>query len=646
MTNTKERLQTTSQHLSFLPTTRKEMEERGWDQLDVLFISGDAYVDHPSFGAALLSRLMESHGYKVGIISQPDITHLEDFTLMGAPRLCIMISSGNIDSMVLRYTANNKRRNDDPYSPNGVGGVRPDRALIPYVSKTKQAFGSSIPIIIGGIEGSLRKFAHYDFWNDLVRRSILIDTKADALIYGMGELQVLSILERLDHGENIKTITDIAGTATIIKSKDIEKYTQNRSDVSYISLPPFEEVSERDKKSNTPTENGKKAYATAFATIMIHENPFDKTVLLQQSEDKIVLVNPPMRPLTQQEFDEILELDFMRDWHPSYDSRGGIPALKEVQFSITSNRGCFGSCSFCAITSHQGRIITNRSIASLERETVTLTKHKDFKGIISDVGGPTANFQEIACDKQEVSGPCSHKFCLYPNPCSQLKDSHEAYLARLEAINKVKGVRKVFIRSGIRYDYLLTTAPEKTKEKFIKALVAHHVSGQLRVAPEHISPHALEAMGKPKQELYDKFLEEFYKETRRIGKEQYCIPYFIAAHPGTTLLDAVELAIYMKQQQFIPEQVQEFYPTPGTVATCMYYTSLDPRPLHNLESVYVPKGRERHLQRALLQFNNPANRSMVIEALKLVNRSDLIPYLLKQQRKILPVKEKRGTSSR
>ncbi len=632
--------------ISFLPTNKEEMNLRGWDQLDILFISGDAYVDHPSFGAALLSRLMESHGYKVGIISQPDISRIEEFTVMGAPRLCVMISSGNIDSMVLRYTANNKRRNDDPYSPNGEGGKRPDRALIPYVSKAKQAFDSSLPIIIGGIEGSLRKFSHYDFWNDLVRRSILVDTKADALIYGMGELQVLSFLERLSKGEKINEITDIAGTALIIKGKEIEEYKERRSNVNYVTLPSFEEVSDRDKKSNTPTEIGKKSYAKAFATIMIHENPFDNTVLLQHCADKVVLVNPPMRPLTQREFDEVIELDYLRKWHPIYDSMGGIPALKEVQFSITSNRGCFGSCSFCAITSHQGRIITNRSIASLERETTTLTKHSDFKGIISDVGGPTANFQDIACEKQKTSGPCSHKFCLYPSPCSQLKDSHDMYLDRLEAIEKVKGVRKVFIRSGIRYDYLLETAPLETRKRFIASLVAHHVSGQLRVAPEHVAISALKAMGKPEPHLYERFLDAFYAETRKIGKEQYCIPYFIAAHPGTTLLDAVELAVYMKKQQFIPEQVQEFYPTPGTVATCMYYTSLDPRPLHNFETVYVPKGRERHLQRALLHFNHPDNRKMVIEALKLVNRSDLTSYLLKQHRSALPAKRKSGTSSR
>lgn len=631
---------------SFLPTNRKEMEMRGWDQLDVLFISGDAYVDHPSFGAALLSRLMESHGYKVGIISQPDITKINDFTIMGTPRLCVMISSGNIDSMVLRYTANNKRRNDDPYSPHGEGGKRPDRALIPYVSKAKQAFISSIPIIIGGIEGSLRKFAHYDFWNDLVRRSILVDTKADTLIYGMGELQVISLLDRLNKGEKITEITDIPGTALIIKSKEIEEYKKKRDSVTYTTLPSFEEVSDRDKKSNTPTEKGKRAYATAFATIMLHENPFDNTVLLQHSEDKVVLVNPPMRNLTQQEFDEVIELNYMRKWHPMYDSMGGVPALKEVQFSITSNRGCFGSCSFCAITSHQGRIISNRSIASLKRETEILAKHSDFKGIISDVGGPTANFQDIACEKQKTSGPCSHKFCLYPNPCSKLQDSHELYLDRLKAIEQVKGVRKVFIRSGIRYDYLLETAGEETRKRFISKLVKHHVSGQLRVAPEHVAKSALSAMGKPESHLYEKFLDSFYTETRKIGKEQYCIPYFIAAHPGTTLVDAVELAMYMKEQQFIPEQVQEFYPTPGTVATCMYYTSLDPRPLHNFKPVYVPKGRERHLQRALLHFNNPNNRKMVIEALKIVNRTDLIPYLLKQQRNVLPGKKKRGTSSR
>ncbi len=635
-----------SQTIPFLPTTKEEMNSLGYDQLDVLFISGDAYVDHPSFGSALLGRYMQSRGYKVGIISQPDINNIEDFLVMGEPRLCVMISSGNIDSMVLRYTANNKRRNDDPYSPGGIGGKRPDRAVIPYVSKAKQAFNSSLPIIIGGMEASLRKLAHYDFWNDLVRRSILIDSKADALIYGMGELQVLAFLKRLEEGEEISSITDIPGTAVMIKEKELEQYKKSRCDVSYVTLPSYEQVSERDKKSNEGTPEGKKAYAEAFLTLSLHENPYDNTVILQHSDKKVVLVNPPMRPLTQEEFDEVQELPYVRSWHPRYDKEGGVPALQEVQFSITSNRGCFGSCSFCAITSHQGRIISNRSVASLVNETKSMSLHPDFKGIISDVGGPTANFQDIACERQKKKGPCPDKLCLYPSPCVHLKDSHEQYLERLKAISNVKGVKRVFIRSGIRYDYLLAKAPKETLSRFIKALVAHHVSGQLRVAPEHISKNALNAMGKPDVSSYEHFLDCFYEESYSIGKEQYCIPYFIAAHPGTTLEDAVELALYMKQQKFIPEQVQEFYPTPGTVSTCMYYTGLDPRPNHNFAPVYVPKGRERHLQRALLHFNREENRKMVLEALRIINRSDLAPILLNRPRRGLSQKYNRGTSSR
>ncbi|MGD1831875.1 MAG: YgiQ family radical SAM protein [Sphaerochaetaceae bacterium] len=633
--------------IPFLPTSREEMISLGFEQLDVLFISGDAYVDHPSFSSALLGRLMESRGYKVGIISQPDINNLDDFLVMGSPRLAVMISSGNIDSMVLRYTANNKRRSDDPYSPGGIGGRRPDRAVIPYVSKARQAFGSSLPVIIGGMEASLRKLAHYDFWNDKVRRSILIDSKADALIYGMGELQVLSMLRRLENGENINDITDIAGTAVIVKEKELQKYKECRDSVSYVTLPSYEQVSDRDKKSNEGTRKGKRAYAEAFFTVSQHENPFDNTVLLQKCGDKVVLVNPPMRPLNQKEFDEVQTLPYTRSWHPKYDEAGGVPALNEVQFSITSNRGCFGSCSFCAITSHQGRIISNRSVASLVEETESMCLHPDFKGIISDVGGPTANFQDIACEKQKTSGPCRSRLCLYPSPCSQLKDSHEAYLQRLRAISSVKGVRKVFIRSGIRYDYLLAKAEKETLRRFIRELVSHHVSGQLRIAPEHIAANALDAMGKPDVTVYEKFLDTFYKETHRIGKEQYCIPYFIAAHPGTTLEDAVELALYMKKHRFIPQQVQEFYPTPGTVSTCMYYTGLDPRPSGNFKEVYVPKGRERHLQRALLHFNRKENRKMVLEALRKTGRSDLAPLLLSgPSDRGLSRTGKRGTSSR
>ncbi len=619
------------------------MVDRGIEQFDVIFISADAYVDHPSFAAALLGRWMESLGYTVGIIAQPDIRSLDDFLALGKPRLCCMISGGNIDSMVLHYTAEKKRRNDDPYSPGGKAGYRPDRALIPYTSKAKQAFGKEIPIIIGGIEASLRKFAHYDYWSDLVRRSILFDTKADLLIYGMGELQTKELLERLDKGEAISSIRDIAGTAAVIREKELGSWAEGRKT---LFLDSFEQVSERDKGSNQPTEEGKLSYAKTFRTIMLHENPFDKTILIQKHNDSYLAVLPPMRPLTREEFDSIQELSYSRTAHPKYESLGGIPALNEVQFSLTSNRGCFGSCSFCAITSHQGRIITPRSTSSLVREAKEMREHPQFKGIISDVGGPTANFQEIACDRQETHGPCTGKFCLYPSPCKELKDSHDSYLDKLQALRSLEGIKRVFIRSGIRYDYLLAKATDRTLSRFMKDLVTHHVSGQLRVAPEHIAKGALQGMGKPDPASYEAFSTLFRETTKQVGKEQYCIPYLIAAHPGTTMKDAIELALYLKRTRFIPEQVQVFYPTPGTVATCMYYTSLDPRPTEKLNKIYVPKGRERNMQRALLHFHLPANRALVLEALRKEKMDALIPKLINYRNDVLNRKGKRGTSSK
>ncbi len=597
------------------------------EQFDVIFISGDAYVDHPSFAAAILGRWMQSLGYSVGIIPQPDVNSLEDFLVLGKPRLCCMISGGNIDSMVLHYTADKKRRNDDPYSPGGKSGYRPDRALIPYTARAKQAFGKETPIIIGGIEASLRKFAHYDYWSDLVRRSILLDTKADLLIYGMGELQVQEILERLSRGESIKEINTIAGTASIIRERDFETFSEGKK---IIHLDSYETVSERDRKSNQPTQSGKRSYAKSFRTVMLHENPFNPAVLVQRHNDSYIAVQPPMRPLTEEEFDYVQELPYLRNPHPRYKGFD-IPALHEVRFSLTSNRGCFGSCSFCAITSHQGRIISPRSTASLVREAESMIEHPDFKGIISDVGGPTANFQEIACEKQKKSGPCTKRFCLYPTACRELTDSHASYLEKLRALRSLEGVKRVFIRSGIRYDYLLSKADARTRGTFMKELVTHHVSGQLRVAPEHIAQGALQAMGKPDRGSYEEFTQLFRQATEQAGKEQYCIPYLIAAHPGTTMKDAIELAFYLKKTHFIPEQVQLFYPTPGTVATCMYYTGLDPRPgldADTMREVYVPKGRERNMQRALLHFHLPQNRKLVMEALRNEQMSNLIPKLL------------------
>ena len=606
----------------FLPMTRSDMAKRGWNQLDVLFVSADAYVDHPSFASALLGRLIESRGYKVGIISQPDWKDASSLTVMGKPRLCCMISGGNIDSMVAHYTSTKKKRSDDMYSPGGKGGFRPDRPTIVYSNLARQAFGN-IPIIIGGLEASLRRLAHYDYWQDLVRKSILLDSKADLLVYGMGELQCLEIISRLNKGMGIENMHDIQG---ICYSIPMSKTPDGPFEP--VSLPSFEEVSLRDKTSNRPDPEGQKAYAKAFNIQMIHENPFEKRCLVQSCNGRFVVQNPPARPLTQDEFDSLYELPFLRRWHPCYDKAGGIPAIREVQFSITSNRGCYGGCSFCAITNHQGRIIQTRSIRSLVRETQRLTKHPDFKGYINDLGGPTANFQCPACEKQLKTGPCPNRQCMFPTPCPNVRDSHRLYLEKLEAVASVPGVKKVFIRSGIRFDYLMLCADESTRDLFIRKLVQNHVSGQLKVAPEHICNDVLNCMGKSPVEVYDNFRKAYFEENRRQGKKQFIIPYLIAAHPGSTLEDAIELALYMKKQGFVPDQVQEFYPTPSTVSTCMYYTGLDPRPGENFKSVYIPKGRDANLQRALLQFNKKENRTLVLEALKKAGRTDLARVLL------------------
>lgn len=610
---------------NFLPTTRQEMEKRGWNQLDILFITSDAYVDHPSFACAILTRLLEDNGFRVGIIAQPDWKTPQSFLEMGKPRLCCMISGGNLDSMVAHYTSTRKKRSDDKYSPSGKAGLRPDRPTIVYSNLARQAFGKT-PIIIGGLEASLRRLAHYDYWQDLVKKSILLDSKADLLVYGMGELQTIEIAKRLDTGEDISQIRDIKGTCySIAESK---KTLLDESPFKPLEIPSFEEVSLRDKVSNRPDPNGQEAFAKAFGIAIQHQNPFDKQCLIQSCNGRIVIQNPPARPLTTEEFDHLYDLPYTRTWHPKYDKDGGVPALAEVQFSITSNRGCFGGCSFCAITTHQGRIIQTRSKQSLVREAETLTKEKDFKGYIHDLGGPTANFQGPACDKQMKCGPCPNRQCLFPTPCPNVKDHHREYLEKLKAVQNVPGVKKVFIRSGIRFDYLMLCADEKTKREFMAKLVSDHVSGQLKVAPEHICSQVLSYMGKSPVEVYDAFKEEFFQENRRQGKKQFMIPYLIAAHPGSTLDDAIELALYMKNSGFVPDQVQEFYPTPDTVSTCMYYTGLDPRPGENLKPVYIPKGRDANLQRALLQFNKRENRALVMEALEKANRRDLVKVLL------------------
>lgn len=609
----------------FLPMTKADMQKRGWDELDILFISADAYVDHPSFANALLGRLLESKGYRVGIIAQPNWKDPNALTVMGKPRLCIMISGGNIDSMVSHYTSTKKKRSDDYYSPGGKAGYRPDRPTMVYTNLARQAFGKT-PIIIGGLEASLRRLAHYDYWQDLVKKSILLDSKADLLIYGMGEHQTLEIVRRLSEGEPISNMRDIQGTCYSVAQKDRSLIEEGPFEP--IELPSFEEVSLRDKVSNKPDPEGQKAYAKAFSIQMMHENPFEKKCLIQSCNGRIVVQNPPTKPLTEKEFDSLYELPFQRMWHPCYDKDGGIPAIREVQFSITSNRGCFGACSFCAITTHQGRIIQTRSVESLVREATAMTKHKDFKGYIHDLGGPTANFQCPACEKQLKVGPCANRQCMFPTPCPNVRDSHKEYLRKLEAVASVPGVKKVFIRSGIRFDYLMLCTDEKTRKLFMQKLVSDHVSGQLKVAPEHICDEVLACMGKCPVNVYDDFRKEYLEENKRQGKKQFLIPYLIAAHPGATLDSAIEIALYLKRNGFVPDQVQEFYPTPATVSTCMYYTGLDPRPGQNFKKVYIPRGRDANLQRALLQFNKRENRPLVIEALQKAGRSDLIRVLL------------------
>ncbi len=609
--------------------TLSDMKRRGWDELDILFVSADAYVDHPSFACALICRLLEANGYRVGIVAQPNWRDPESLKVMGRPRLCCMIGGGNIDSMVAHYTSTKKKRSEDMYSPGGKAGFRPDRPTIVYSNLAHQAF-KDLPIVIGGLEASLRRLSHYDYWQDLVRKPILFDSKADILVYGMGELQILEIARRLSLGCGVESLRDIPGTCYLISFSQFESMKEDGSlPFEPVMLPSFEDVSLRDKASNKPDPKGQLAYAKAFQLKMMNENPMSKRCLVQECNGRFVIQNPPARPLTTKEFDSLYELPFQRLCHPSYDAMGGIPALKEVQFSITSNRGCYGACSFCAITAHQGRIIQVRSKESLVREAEALTKHRDFKGYINDLGGPTANFQCTACEKQQSVGPCAGRQCMYPTPCRNVRDSHLEYLDKLEAVSKVPGVKKVFIRSGIRFDYLMICASPKVRAKFIENLVRNHVSGQLKVAPEHISKQVLACMGKSPVEVYDAFREEFFEENRRQGKKQFIIPYFIAAHPGSTMQSAIELALYLKKQGFVPDQVQEFYPTPSTVSTCMYYTGLDPRPGEDFKPVYVPKGRDANLQRALLQFNRRENRSLVLEALSKAGRPELARVLLK-----------------
>jgi len=585
----------------FLPVNVEDMKYRGWSEVDFVLVTGDAYVDHPSFGTAIISRHLESHGFRIAILSQPNWKNAEDFKRFGKPRLGFLINSGNVDSMVNNYSVTKHRRSHDVYSPGGRNGRRPDRAVIVYSNRAREAY-KDVPVIIGGLEASLRRLAHYDYWDDKVRRSILLDSKADILVYGMGERAVLEIAEALDSGIDIKDISWIRGTC--VKLKDPQVYDED------VVLPDFSE-----------TAFSKDAYGRSFTLQYRSNDAVTGRRLLEPYGDFHVVQNPPQPPLEREELDQIYSLPYMRDYHSSYEEEGGVPAIKEIKFSITANRGCFGGCAFCAITYHQGREVRSRSKESIVEEACILTGLSDFKGYIHDVGGPTANFRNPSCKKQKNHGMCGSKDCLFPKPCSQLEADHSEYMEVLRAVRNVDGVKKVFIRSGIRYDYLMADK----KDGFLEELCRHHVSGILKVAPEHVSENVLRRMRKPSCSVFDSFSRKYREMNRRLGKKQYMVPYFISSHPGSTLEDAVELALYMKDTGFIPDQVQDFYPTPGTLATCMYYTEKDP---FTGEKIYVAKSHEeKKMQRALMHFHKKENRKTVIAALKKVHREDLISVL-------------------
>ena len=588
--------------MPFLPITVKEMREYGWEQPDFVIVTGDAYVDHPSFGTAIISRVLEHAGYKVCIIPQPQSD--TDYKRFGRPRLAFLVNSGNIDSMVAHYTAAKKRRSDDAYTAGGKSGARPDRAVTVYTKKLKSLYPDT-PVLIGGLEASLRRFAHYDYWDDRVRPSVLIESGADLLMYGMGEKHVVEIANRLSAGEDISSLTDILGTCYAVKAAD------------YTPISGAQECAAYELVS-VPDEKGKRLYARACKIQQTEHDAVRGRTVIQRHGDKIVVQNPPMPPLTTDEMDEVYSLPFMRDYHPSYEPLGGVPGIKEVKFSLIHNRGCFGACNFCSIAFHQGRQVSVRSHESVIKEAKLLTQMPDFKGYIHDVGGPTANFRRPSCDGQLKKGLCPDKKCLAPNVCPAVKVTHEDYLKLLRELRALPKVKKVFIRSGIRFDFLLADQ----NEEFFKELVNHHISGQLKVAPEHCSNRVLKKMGKPPIEVYNKFEKRFYELTESAGKKQYLVPYLMSSHPGSTKKDAIELAVFLKKHGLHPEQVQDFYPTPGTVSTCMFYTGLDP---DTLEPVYVPRtAREKAEQRALLQYFKPENRALVLSALKKEGRSDLI----------------------
>ena len=585
----------------FLPVSREDMQEQGIRQFDFVYVIGDAYVDHPSFGHAIISRVLESHGYTVGIISQPDWNRPESIDLYGEPRLAFLVSGGNMDSMVNHYTVSKKRRKTDSFTPGGVMGKRPDHATVVYCNLIRRKYKHT-PLIIGGIEASLRRLAHYDYWTDSLKRSILLDSGADLLSYGMGERSMVQIADALNSGLAVKDITFIEGT--VFKTRDKSLI------YDYIELPSYAEL-KRDRLN----------YARSFYAQYCNTDPFSGKRLAEPYDGQLYVVqNPPAKPLSESEMDRVYALSYMRNYHPSYEALGGVPAIEEVKFSLVSNRGCFGGCSFCALTFHQGRIIQTRSHKSILQEARMMTEEADFKGYIHDVGGPTANFRHPACEKQLTKGACPKKQCLFPQPCKNLKIDHRDYLALLRTLRELPKVKKVFIRSGIRFDYLI----HDKDESFFRELVQHHVSGQLKVAPEHVADSVLVRMGKPENDVYRRFTARYQELNRACGKNQFLVPYLMSSHPGSTMKEAVQLAEYLRDLGYMPEQVQDFYPTPSTISTCMYYTGVDPR---TMEKVYVPVNpHEKAMQRALIQYRNPKNYDLVKEALKLAHREDLIGY--------------------
>ncbi len=595
----------------FLPVTREEM---GDDRPDFVYVNGDAYVDHPSFGAAIITRVLAEAGFTCGMLAQPDYKSCEDFKRFGRPRLGFLVSAGNIDSMVAHYTAAKKRRSEDYYSPGCKAGLRPDRAVIVYCNRIREAYGD-VPILIGGLEASLRRFAHYDYWDDKVRRSVLMDSRADILMYGMGERAVVRLATLLDKGVPVKKIRDVRGTAWLGKTGD-EVHFPVADSYKYLPDTPENDTDETETAQRElpgydydTLKGDKLAYADAFRVQYYNNDAIHGKAIVEYYGDRMLVVNPPQMPLEREELDKVYNLPFTRTWHPMYEAEGGVPAIQEVRFSITHNRGCFGGCNFCALAFHQGRAVRSRSIASVVEEAKLLATLPDFKGYIHDIGGPTANFRKPACKKQLTDGVCPGKRCLFPKPCPNLEADHSEYIRLLKEVEAIPGIKKVFIRSGIRFDYLLADK----NDTFFKKLVRDHVSGQLKVAPEHCSSAVLSCMGKPDIRVYDRFREKYERLNRECGKDQFLVPYLMSSHPGSTMDDAAELALYTKRIGLAPEQVQDFYPTPGTASTVMYYTGIDP---FTGQEVYTATTyREKQLQRALLQWRKPENRKMIYEAM-------------------------------